>query len=202
MRGETSSIAIAEQADRLARMVGDLLEVSRLRAGGITLTPELNTAEDLFGAVLRQAEGTLNGRQVDVKIDFDSPALVGRFNFVHTLRIVGNLLDNALRYTPDGGSVELRAERENGWLVLSVEDRGHGVAPGEQERIFEAFYRPADATPDAGHAGLGLSIARSLATVQGGTVSYEPREGGGSRFLLRLPAADVDDMSVGDVSDT
>ncbi|MEP6620221.1 MAG: ATP-binding protein [bacterium] len=200
-RGEPSSIAIAEQADRLARMVGDLLESSRLKTGSFSLTPELNTAEDLVGAALRQTEGILNGRTIVVDIDFDSPALVGRFDFVHTLRIMGNLLDNALRHTPEGGTVDMRAERDDRWLVLTVADRGAGVPPQERERIFDAFYRPASATPDTGHAGLGLSIARSLADVQGGTVTYEDRDGGGSRFVLRLPAADVDDMGVVDVGD-
>lgn len=194
-RGEESSIAIAEQAERLARMVADLLEVSKLRTGSFTLAPELNTADDLVGAALRQAQGILNGRRIDVQIDFSSPALVGRFDFVHTLRIVGNLLDNALRHTPEGGTVELRAEREGPWLLLTVADRGPGVAVEERHRIFEPFYRPADATPDTGHAGLGLSIARSLADVQGGTVAYFERAGGGSVFQLRLPAADVDDLS-------
>ena len=198
-RGEPSSVAIAEQADRLARMVGDLLESSRLKTGSFSLKPELNTAEDLVGAALRQAEGILGGKTIVVGIDFDSPALVGQFDFVHTLRIVGNLLDNALRHTPDGGTVEMRAERENGWLVLSVADRGTGVPAAERERIFDAFYRPPSATPDTGHAGLGLSIARSLADVQGGSVTYEDRDGGGSVFVLRLPAADVDDMGVIDV---
>ena len=198
-RGEPSSIAIAEQADRLARMVGDLLELSRLRSGGFSLTPELNTADDLVGAALRQAEGMLNGRRIDVQIDFDTPTLVGRFDFVHTLRIVGNLLDNALRHTPEGGTVELRAERHDPWLVIAVADRGAGVAVDEQDRIFESFYRPSDATPDAGHAGLGLSIARTLADLQDGSVVYRAREGGGSIFELRLPAADVDDMATGDL---
>ena len=194
-RGDESSIAIAEQAERLARMVGDLLEVSKLRTGSFSLTPEFNTAEDLVGAALRQAQGILNGRKIDVQIDFDSPALVGRFDFVHTLRIVGNLLDNALRHSPEGGTVELRAEREEGWLLLTVADRGTGVAAEEKHRIFEPFYRPSDATPDVGHAGLGLSIARQLADVQGGTVVYSEREGGGSIFQLRLPAADLDELA-------
>ena len=198
-RGEPSSIAIAEQADRLARMVGDLLELSRLRTGNFSLSPELNTADDLVGAALRQAEGMLEGRQLEVQIDFESPALVGRFDFVHTLRIVGNLLDNALRHTAEGGTVKVSAERDERWLVIAVADRGAGVAAGEQERIFESFYRPADATPDAGHAGLGLSIARTLADLQGGSVVYKAREGGGSIFELRLPAADVDEMAASDM---
>src|SRR5258708_27210100 len=89
-RGEPSSLAIVEQADRLARMVGDLLEVSMLRTGGFSLSPELNTADDLVGATLRQAEGILNGRRIDVKLASDSPALVARFSFVHTPRLMVN----------------------------------------------------------------------------------------------------------------
>jgi two-component system, OmpR family, sensor histidine kinase KdpD len=198
--GDATSIAIVEQADRLARLVSDLLTVSRFRAGDIPLHMELNTAEDLIGAVLRQAEGVRDGRTIDVHIDYESPALVGNFDFVHTLRIVGNLLDNALRHTPPGGTIDIRADRDANHLVLTVADRGPGVADVERSRIFEAFYRPADATRDGGQAGLGLSIARSLAERQGGTVEYEPREGGGSLFILRLPAADVSDLAVSELT--
>jgi two-component system sensor histidine kinase KdpD len=195
-RGEPSAPAIVEQADRLARMVRDLLELSRIRAGSSSVTPELNTAEDLVGAALRQAQGILDGKTVVPHIDLESPVLVGMFDFVHTLRILGNLIDNALRYTPAGGVVDLWVRREDSDLVFAVADRGVGVRPAEQERIFDAFYRPAGSTPDTGHAGLGLSIARTLAELQGGTLTYAIREGGGSLFTLRLPAADVDEPAV------
>ena len=193
--GERSSAAIVEQADRLARLVGDLLDVSRLRAGAPPLVPELNTVEDLIGAALRRAEGIRNGRTIEAVIDYDSPALVGRFDFVHTLRIVGNLLDNALRHTPDDGVVQLGADREEGWVVIRVSDRGPGIPASERARIFEPFYRPENTALDGGHAGLGLSIARTLAEAQGGSVEYADRAGGGSVFAVRLPAADVSEMS-------
>ena len=196
MRGVPEAAAIIEQSDRLAHMVADLLEISRLRTGSYSLNAELNTAEDLVGAAVRLIRGSLDGRQIDVHIDLDAPALVGRFDFVHTLRILCNLLDNGLRHSPPATAVELRATREGRWLVFSVADRGAGVPPEERGRIFEAFYRPADATPDGGHAGLGLSIARGLAELQGGFVDYQPREGGGSVFTLQLPAADVHELSV------
>jgi two-component system sensor histidine kinase KdpD len=195
-RGEPSAAAIVEQADRLARMVADLLELSRIRAGSFSVTPELNTAEDLVGAALRQAQGILDGKSIVPHVDLDSPVLVGTFDFVHTLRILGNLLDNALRYTPSGGAVDLWACREGANLVFVVADRGTGVHPAERERIFDAFYRPAGTAPDSGHAGLGLSIARTLAELQGGTLTYSFREGGGSQFTLRLPAADLDEPAV------
>lgn len=196
MRGVPEAGAIIEQSDRLAHMVGDLLEISRLRTGSYSLNAELNTAEDLVGAAVRLIRGSLEGRKIDVHIDLDAPALVGRFDFVHTLRILCNLLDNALRHSPVDSPVELRATRQDRWLAFSVADRGAGVPLEERSRIFEAFYRPADATPDGGHAGLGLSIARGLAELQGGNVDYQPREGGGSVFTLRLPAADVHELSV------
>ena len=196
MRGVPEAAAIIEQSDRLAHMVADLLEISRLRTGSYSLNAELNTAEDLVGAAVRLIRGSLDGRQIDVHIDLDAPALVGRFDFVHTLRILCNLLDNALRHSPPATAVELRATREGRWLAFSVADRGAGVPVEERSRIFEAFYRPSDATPDGGHAGLGLSIARGLAELQGGVVDYQPREGGGSVFTLQLPAADVHELTV------
>lgn len=195
LRGVPEAAAILEQSDRLAHMVGDLLEISRLRTGSYSLNAELNTAEDLVGAAVRLMRGSLGGRHIDMHLDLEAPALVGRFDFVHTLRILCNLLDNALQHSPQDTPVDLQATREGPWLTFAVADRGNGVPVEERGRIFEAFYRPADATPDGGHAGLGLSIARGLAELQGGAVSYEPRDGGGSIFKLRLPATEVHDLS-------
>ena len=190
-RGDPAASAIVEQADRLARMVGDLLELSRIRAGGLAPAADLNTAEDIVGAALRQVAGILGGRVVAAHVDLEAPALVGQFDFVLTLRIIGNLLDNALRYTPPAAVVDLFVTRQDDWLTFTVADRGPGVDRLERSRIFDAFYRPAGSLPDSGHAGLGLSIAQMLAELQGGTLTYLPRTGGGSEFVLRLPAADA-----------
>ena len=190
-RGDENAVIIEEQADRLSRFVGDLLDLSRLKGGVLPVTVEVNTAEDLVGAAIRQVSGLLNGRSVAPKVDTSQPALVGRFDFVQSLRIVNNLIENALRYAPPGSVVDLAVHREDEALVFSVADRGPGVPAVEQDRIFELFYRPADSPPDSGRAGLGLSIARRLAELQGGSLQYEPRPGGGSVFVLRLPAIDV-----------
>ena len=82
--------------------------------------------------------------------------------------------------------------RRDQWIEVTVSDRGPGVAPDEAERIFQPLYRPANAPPDRGSAGLGLAIARQFAEAQGGTLGYAPRAGGGSVFTLRLPAVDLD----------
>ena len=188
VRGDRNALAIEEQADRLGHLVADLLDLSRLKGGAMPVHLELNTAEDLVGAALRQMAGVLKDRPVETNVDFTEPALAGRFDFVQSLRVLGNLLGNAVRYTPPGSPVELSVHREGGALVFAVADRGPGVPVAERDRIFEPFYRPAGAPADGGGAGLGLAIARRLAELQGGTLEYAPRSGGGSRFVLRLPA--------------
>jgi two-component system, OmpR family, sensor histidine kinase KdpD len=188
LRGDRNALAIEEQADRLGHLVADLLDLSRLKGGAMPVHLELNTAEDLVGAAMRQMAGVLKDRPVETKVDFTEPALAGRFDFVQSLRILGNLLGNAVRYTPPASPVELSVHREGGSLVFAVADRGPGIPVAERDRIFEPFYRPAGAPADGGGAGLGLAIARRLAELQGGTLEYAARLGGGSRFVLRLPA--------------
>lgn len=191
MQGNRSASAIEEQADRLSRLVNDLLDLSRLKGGGFNATPEINTAEDLIGAAVRQTRGLFGDRPLRTVIDLHSPALVGHFDFSQSLRVLCNLLENAARYSSPSQPIELGAHREGEMLVFTVADRGPGVAASDVARIFEPFYRAAGATPDAGRAGLGLSIARTLAEIQGGHVTYAPRPGGGSIFSLKLPAAEV-----------
>ena len=117
--------------------------------------------------------------------------LVGRFDFVHALRSLVNLIENAAKYSPPGTAIEVGALQEGHRLVFTVSDRGSGVVEEERERIFEPFYRPAGVPPDVRGAGLGLTIARGLALAQQGDVRHAPRLGGGSIFRLELPALDV-----------
>jgi two-component system sensor histidine kinase KdpD len=195
MEGHERAATIEEEADRLNRFVADLLDLSRLNAGSLTVSPEVNAVEDLFGAALQRVSGTLRERALQVAVDAGEPLLVGRFDFVHSLRIVVNLIENAAKFSPAGSTIDLSAERQREELRITVADRGPGVTPGEEERIFEPFYRPGGTSDGGSGAGLGLSIARRMAEAQGGTVRYEPREGGGSVFTLRLPAANIGDAS-------
>ncbi len=190
-RGEASGESIEAEVDRLADLVTNVLDLSRIRAGGVRLDLELNTAEDLVGAAIRRAAGISQDRSIVPHLDFDSPALTGRFDFVQSLRVLGNLIDNALRFTRSGGAVDVHATREGPWIAIRVADRGPGIPTAERERIFEPFYRPRSESPDVGHAGLGLSIAKRLAELQGGGLTFEPRFGGGSVFTFVLPAAEA-----------
>jgi len=190
LRGNESAAAIEEQADRLTRLVSDLLDLSRLKGGAFGVQPEINTAEDLIGAAVRQTQVLFTDGQLRTVVDLRSPALVGQFDFAQSLRVLSNLLENAARHSR-GKPVELGASRDGDMLAFTVSDRGPGISDDEAARIFEPFYRGRGATPDTGRAGLGLSIARTLAEMQGGVVSYARRADGGSIFSLRLPASEV-----------
>jgi two-component system, OmpR family, sensor histidine kinase KdpD len=187
--GDGNATSIEEEADRLTALVTDLLDYSRLTGGALQLTPEIESAEDLIGAALAQARGILDSRPVHVSDEDASTIVLGRFDLVHSVRAVVNLIENAVKYSAPGTPIDLSVHRDDIHLVISISDRGFGIAPEERERIFEPFHR-ARGTPPAAHgAGLGLAIARGLASAQGGDVTYEPRPGGGSVFSLLLPAA-------------
>jgi two-component system sensor histidine kinase KdpD len=199
--GSPEALAIEEEADRLNRLVADLLDLSRLNAGAMPMRPEINAAEDLVGAALRRVGGAIDPKRIRVTAgaatrngngDGDGdPVLLGRFDFVQSLRALVNLLENADKYSPSDEAIELSVTRDGDRLQFAVADRGPGVEDAETTRIFEPFYRAPGVPPDAGGAGLGLAIARRLAAEQGGDVEYEARRGGGSVFTLVLPAADA-----------
>jgi two-component system sensor histidine kinase KdpD len=192
--GDERAVTIEEEADRLNRFVADLLDLSRLAGGALALRLEINAAEDLIGAALQRVSGTLGGHTVNVSLDPAVSMLLGRFDFAQSLRALVNLIENALKYAPADTTIDLTVRRAGDALEFMVADRGPGVPEPDRERIFESFYRPAGAAPDAGGAGLGLSIARGLAEAQGGSVRYEPRDSGGSVFVLSLPAADLAEL--------
>ena len=181
---------IEEEADRLARLVEGLLQLSQLDAGALVLTLELNTVDDLVGAALQRAASALAAHPVTVEAGDDN-VLIGRFDLAHTLRIVVNLLENAAKYSPPGTPIHITATRRDERLEIAVIDRGIGIDPSERERIFHPFYRVPGAAPDVRGAGLGLAIARRLAQAQEGSLTVEAEAGGGSRFILDLPASDA-----------
>ena len=188
-RARTHAGVIVEQADRLGKMVADVLDLSRLRAGAFTMNPEINTAEDLLGAAMRQFSGVPDASRIETVIDYTKPALLGTFDFVQSLRVLTNLIENALRHSPRNTPVTITVEGTATSLIFRIADKGPGVPRSEQQQIFEPFYRPIGGSADAGAAGLGLSIARRLAESQGGSVSYADRAGGGSVFTFEVPAA-------------
>lgn len=192
--GDERTLIIEEQADRLNRIVNDLLDAARLDEGNFSLDIQLNAADDLLGAVVQHVASRPDRRRLHVSLDNPSMLSFGHFDFVHSLRILANLVDNSLKYSPIDKPVEVRAGVEQGWLVFRVEDRGQGIPSAEQERVFTPFYRSSRNGGD-GSAGLGLSISRSLAEAQRGTLTCVERSQGGMTFELRLPAVDASTLS-------
>ncbi len=190
-REDERARAIEEEADRLNRLVANLLDLSRLQGGALSLSIALNPVDELVGAALQRVSGALGGRPLEVHLEEGAALLVGRFDFAHTLRILVNLIENAHKYAQPGTPVDFSIARLGDRIQFSVSDRGPGVPAAERQRIFEPFYRPAGSLPDVGGVGLGLSIARKLAEAQQGSVEYQPRPGGGSIFMLSLPAVDL-----------
>lgn len=191
--GEVRALVIEEEVLRLDRFVRDLLDYSRLNMGRLPLALALNTADDLLGATLQRLEGHAGFPRISAQLDPDDPLLVGYFDLDHSVRILTNLLENALGYSPITASVTLSARRHDAWLELVVSDRGPGIPEAEQARIFSPFVR--GASPEHAErgsrrsAGLGLAIGRGLAEAQGGTLHVAMNPEGGSQFILRLPGA-------------
>lgn len=186
--GDERTLIIEEQADRLNRLVTDLLDAARLDGGALPLDIQLNAADDLLGAVVQHVSGRPDRNRLTVALEDPSSLSLGHFDFVHSLRILANLVDNALKYAPVDTPVEVTAGLDKDEIVFRVADRGTGISETERDRMFTPFYRPVGRAADAGSAGLGLSIARRLAEAQRGTLTYHARDGGGAMFELRLPA--------------
>jgi signal transduction histidine kinase len=174
--------AVNEEVRRLDRLVGDLLDLTRLEAHQFRVVRE----EVGLEALLEQAAGAFREKARAVDIDFSTP-IDGAPTVItdgdRVLQIVNNLLDNAFRWTPRGGKVELGCVTSNGIAAIKVTDTGRGIAPAEREAVFHPFY----SRRGEGGTGLGLSISRELAQALGGRLSVESEPGHGSTFTLSLP---------------
>ncbi|MCP4658114.1 MAG: cell wall metabolism sensor histidine kinase WalK [bacterium] len=179
---------IHNQAERLSNLVTDLVSLSRLEAE--EAQPELGTI-DVLEPVLQSVRGLqpvseARGLRIETELA-DAPLLVkGEEESLE--RAVTNLLDNAIKYSPEGGRIAVRAQAREGVALIEVEDEGPGIEPRHQERIFERFYRVDAARSRAlGGTGLGLAIVKHTALALGGDVSLDSTPGEGSTFRIRLP---------------
>jgi two-component system, OmpR family, sensor kinase len=179
---EFSLEVIAQEAERLGRLVGDVLDLAKLDARRFTVLHEEVEMERLVERAYAAFGEEARRRGIDYRLEVDArPVVVTDGDRV--LQIISNLLANAFKWTPEGGRIELTLARADGAVRVEVSDTGPGIAPEEQERIFRAFW-----SRDGGGTGLGLAIARELAVALGGRIELESEPGRGSRFRLVLPA--------------
>ncbi|MBE3591169.1 MAG: HAMP domain-containing histidine kinase [Firmicutes bacterium] len=181
-----------QDTERLSRLVADLLDLSRLDAGKVTIRPELISAVDAARRAVLGVEprATSLGVQVEVAAE-GSPAVYADPERLQ--QILANLLDNALDHTEAGGRVEVRVSGDAGWTRFEVVDTGEGIPEEELDLIWERFHRVDRSRVRSqrrrGGTGLGLSIVKQLVELHGGRVGVESRLGEGSRFWFTLPAS-------------
>jgi len=182
--------SISDEAERLSRLVGNLLDMTKFESGGVELRRELYPLEEIVGTVLHRMENQLEGRAVLTELAEnlppDSEPIMVFVDEVLFGQVLWNLLENAVKYTPPGSPLEIAASEHKGAVVIEVRDRGLGVPPGEEERIFEKFYR--GKSEGARGAGLGLPICRAIVQAHRGTIQALARAGGGTIFRVSLPS--------------
>jgi len=182
-RRELTETILAE-AERLARLVRNLLELSRLQAGAASPEPGDWPVDDL---VLQALDGVEAGSRVEVVLPEDDSPLV-HADLHQVERVVANLVENAVRYSPADEPVRVQVRETGSEVLVRVVDHGPGIPPDEAERIFQPFQRGSLTGPIRG-AGLGLAIARGFAEANGGRVWVESHAGQGATFVLALPLA-------------
>jgi two-component system sensor histidine kinase KdpD len=173
---------IYEEAEHLNEIIRNVLNMTRLEAGAISVKKEWQPLEEIIGAVLDRLSEKIKDRPLKTRLPEDLPLL--SFDPLLIEQVLMNLLDNALKYTPPETPIEISAFVREGEVVVELEDRGPGIPPGEEERIFEKFVR---ASSTGGGIGLGLTICKAVITAHGGRIWAENRPGGGAIFRFTLP---------------
>jgi two-component system phosphate regulon sensor histidine kinase PhoR len=179
---------IAEQSNRLARLVEEILVAGQLDSGSLSVVSDAFDPDELVRDVVAAARTRLGD---ETTIDIVTPPVLPK---VHgdgerTRQVLLNLVDNAIKYSPAGGHIEVRLTTVGEWLRFSVRDEGLGIPVGEQERIFEKFYRlDPDQRRGIGGTGLGLYICRELIRSMGGRIWVESEPGHGTTASFELPA--------------
>jgi signal transduction histidine kinase len=185
--GQRAVKVIEEEGERIERLVGDLLELARFEAGGISLELDNVDVAEVFERVAERHAKTAQEKGVNIVIEpHDDIRMIGD---PHRLeQAVQNLAANALRHTPPGGRVTLAARRDDGLVRIAVSDSGVGIAPEHLPHVFDRFYKADRSRSTSGGSGLGLSIVKAIVERHGGTISVRSRQGVETVFEVALPA--------------
>jgi two-component system phosphate regulon sensor histidine kinase PhoR len=181
---------IEEQAERLHQLILDMLQIARVEAGDETFEIVDVPLREVFDECAAQFADAAAARKIEFRVDPPDENMLVRADEEGVRTILSNLVDNALKYTPEGGRVAVRAMPNHRFVALEVQDTGIGIAEKDQARVFERFYRADKArSRELGGTGLGLSIVKHLAQAFGGTVGLDSRLREGSTFRVSLPRA-------------
>jgi two-component system phosphate regulon sensor histidine kinase PhoR len=179
-----------QEVDALSQMVEELLELTRIESGKMPLRLSATAAQDVIRPAVARLRSQSDRRQLELVIDVpdDLPPVLS--DAARAQQVVSNLLHNAIKFTPIGGTITIRAtlDSQGSFVLFSVKDTGQGIPAGELPRIFERFYK-ADHARSGGGTGLGLAISRHLVEAHGGEIWAKSKEGKGSTFYFSLPVA-------------
>ncbi len=174
---------VVEEAERLERLVANLLEMTRLQSGGVHLKREWVPLEEPIVSALSRLEKRIGDRPVSVAVEPDVPLV--SMDALLFEQVIVNLVENALKYTPALSPIDIHARARGEHVELTVSDRGPGIPKGALGAIFDKFYRGVH--PEVGGVGLGLSICKGILEAHGGSIEVANRDGGGAVFTLSLP---------------
>src|SRR5512140_2508534 len=183
------------QADiqSLSHLIDDLFEMAQADAGGLQLNLEPGSISDLISDTLERFSAQAQRQGIHLE---GSPGQVDlvRMDMPRIGRVLSNLVGNALRHTPSGGQVTIRAHQEGAYVLVSVQDSGEGISPEDLPHVFERFYRGEKSRSRAtGGAGLGLAIARGIVEAHRGTIGIESQVGVGTRVWFKIPVNELPD---------
>ena len=180
------TLAIEREADRLNRLVANLLDMSRIEGGALKPEKEWYPIDELIHDVLGRMQSILQNRTVQTDLPSDLPPV--QLDYLQIDQVLTNLIENAVRYTPSDSPIEISAHVQGDQMVISIADRGPGIPPADLERVFDKFYRvlgPTTERPTG--SGLGLAVSKGLVEAHGGRIWAENREGGGAVLRFTLP---------------
>jgi two-component system sensor histidine kinase KdpD len=176
------------EAERMERLINNLLDMTRLESGGLTVKKEWLPLQEVIGSALQHMDRRLAGRRVTTRLEPKLPLV--NVDPVAMEQVLCNLLDNAVQYTPAGSTIDMSAEAKDGRVQIAVADRGPGLPAGAENRVFEKFFRAHNAAQTRRGIGLGLAICRGIVEAHGGQITAANREdGGGAVFRISLPLA-------------
>ena len=177
-------LTILEETDRLNRLVGNILDLARIRAGALIPRRVPTDVQEVTEAVLARMRNQLDRVRVELQIPEELPEIAA--DPMQLDQVLTNLVENAARHSPPGGAVRIHIAREGEAVRVRVSDEGPGIPPAQREKVFEPFYRGRE-EPERPGSGLGLSIARAVVTAHGGRIWVEETAGGGTALVLDLP---------------
>ena len=191
---ETFLRYIASESERLTAIVDRLLSVAQLDTGEMTVQLATTDVAEVMAGAIRDAEAAHSDSGQTVVLSLEDGPLAATADADKLAQVLAHLLDNAIRYSPEGGTVTVAARLTDGSVEVAVEDQGLGIPRAEHTHIFRKFYRGESASRviGAGSTGLGLFIAEGLVNAMGGRIWVDSEEGEGSRFVVELPAATVE----------